>query len=176
MVSQIPLESAQDAAIHLEMSQAFNTGFTLKDFDRETHILDKDMEKQSLSNIPVLLEYDPSTPLVLSPTSSVSIPSSPNIGSFWDTPETPACQSSSQGDYSPLTPLTPPVTSDDLEQAFKPQVKSPFFSNNVAPRDPYSVNADPQFAQTTPVLQEAVSKKLFHEIEDIISASKKNWQ
>lgn len=60
-----------------------------------------------------LPDFDPGTPLILSPTETVSAASSPGASNdIWDSPETPSHQPIGKSGTEVLTPLTPPMTYD----------------------------------------------------------------
>ena len=120
------------------------------------------------------------TPFILSPTSSVSTPSTPGTGSVvWDTPETPSRQSSTQGDFNLSTPLTPPVVSDDFEQTCEPQVKPNLLPvvDHIPPTQITTPDLDSglinrQFSRTSPVLDAPDLGELFRNCRGVLLASK----
>jgi hypothetical protein len=122
------------------------------------------------------------TPLILSPTSSVSTPSTPGTGCVvWDTPETPLRQSSIQGDFNLSTPLTPPVASDDLGQTCEPQAKPNLLpvADHIPPTQITTPDLDSglknrQSARTSRVSDAVDPGELFRNCKDALLASKEN--
>jgi hypothetical protein len=115
MFSKVSPEKVPVAAVPLASDQASIIGVKLNPFNVVSKSQKDDVGTQSKSHTPVSPVLTPGTPIVLSPSSSISSPPSPSPGStVWDTPVTPLRQISKQGNFGLSTPLTPPSTSDNF--------------------------------------------------------------
>jgi hypothetical protein len=115
MASKVSPEKVPFAAVPLASDQASIIGVKLNPFNVVSKSQKNDVVTQSKSHTPVSPVLTPGTPIVVSPSSSISSPPSPFPGSIiWDTPVTPLRQISKQGNFGLSTPLTPPSTSENL--------------------------------------------------------------
>jgi hypothetical protein len=115
MASKVSPEKVPFAAVPLASGQASIIGVKLNPFNVVSKSQKNDVVTQSKSHTPVSPVLTPGTPIVVSPSSSISSSPSPFPGSIiWDTPVTPLRQISKQGNFGLSTPLTPPSTSENL--------------------------------------------------------------
>jgi hypothetical protein len=115
MASKFSAEEVPVGTVPLALDQALDMGTKRNSFNFGSKCQKDDIRTQPKSYIPVSPVLTPGTPIVLSPSSSISSPPSPSPGSIiWDTSVTPVRQTSEHGNLSPSTPLTPPSTSDNF--------------------------------------------------------------
>jgi hypothetical protein len=115
MFSKVSAEKTPVAAVPPASDQASIFGVKLNPFNVVSESQKNDVGTQSKPHAPVSPVLTPGTPIVLSPSSSISSPPSPSPGSIvWDTPVTPLRQISKQGNLGLSTPLTPPSTFDNF--------------------------------------------------------------
>ena len=121
------------------------------------------------------------TPYKCSQMSSVSsTPStSGNNRSFWDTPETLSRQSI-RDDFDIATPLTPPLSSDNLKQICEPRVKLEGLSvaDHTSPTHTLSLDSshlcgNDRSAETGPITDEVTQRQLFRNCKDLLLEGKR---
>jgi hypothetical protein len=165
---------------HVETCQ---TEHKPQDFKPSTHTFHKAVGFLSLKQegtLDYLLRLDPGSPVVLSPTESVSTTSSPGAeNDIWGSPETPSLRPGGTPATEVLTPLTPPTTYDeDNDQSPIPKatkslrttaIRRAAATDTVAPRSIASVDIKTEELEADDYFQ---PKKLFRNLTKDFQASK----
>jgi hypothetical protein len=169
MASKVSAENAPIAAVPLASNQASIIGVKLDPFNVVFKSQKNVVGTQSKPHTPVSPVLTPGTPIVLSPSSSISSPPSPSPGSIvWDTPVTPLRQISKQGNFGASTPLTPPSTSDNFWKTNESQsrlLSLPGKNRKLFPRESTPGTASDTTSRTlwptAQVSAQVASKKIF---------------
>ena len=169
MASEISAKEVPVAAGPLALDQALDMGPKLNGFIVGSKPQKDDFRTQPKSHTSISPMLTPGTPILLSPSSSISSPSSPSPGSIvWDTPVTPLRQISKPDNFGPSTPLTPPSTSDNFWKTNELQSRPPYLTGKIRTiftREPTPDTASDTTSRTlwptAQVSNRVVSKKIF---------------